>query len=175
VNEDGTAESKEAEGGAGVESPPRTVDQLLAIEAIKQVKAEYFYFMDTKQWDSWREVFTEDVRIEGGPPQQSRDDFVGFVSRHLEGAKTCHHGYMPIIEVTSETSARGTWSMSDDVVFPAGHPWAADHPRQRGYGHYHEEYRRDGGRWRISAMRLTRLALWCEPDHRVDLLGRASR
>ena len=156
-------------------SPPETLDDLLAVEAIKQLKAQYFLFMDLKQWDSWRELFTDDVRIEGGPTHESRDAFVDFVRRHLDGVQTCHHGYMPIIEVMTETTARGTWAMSDDLRFPSGHPWSADHARQRGYGHYHEEYRRVAGRWRISSMRLSRLSLWSEPDARVDMTPQGSR
>lgn len=31
------------------------------IEQIKQLKAKYFRFVDTKQWDAWGELFTEDV------------------------------------------------------------------------------------------------------------------
>jgi hypothetical protein len=27
----------------------------------------------------------------------------------------------------------------------------------RGYGHYHEAYRKEGGRWLISTLKLTRL------------------
>jgi hypothetical protein len=38
--------------------------------------------------------------------------------------------------------------MMDEVMLGAGF---------RGYGHYHEEYRKAGGRWRIRRLRLTRL------------------
>ena len=31
------------------------------LEAIRQLKARYFRFMDTKDWDAWRELFTDDV------------------------------------------------------------------------------------------------------------------
>jgi len=137
---------------------PKTLDDLLAIEAIKQLKARYFLFMDTKRWDEWRELFTDDVRVEGGPPHDSRDAFVDFVRRGLENVQ----GHTPIIEVTSESTARGTWAMSDDLLFPAGHPWAGTQPRRCGYGHYEEEYRRVDGDWKIASMRLTRLAEWDE-------------
>lgn len=35
-----------------------TVD---AVEQISQLKARYFRLMDQKQWEEWRDVFTEDV------------------------------------------------------------------------------------------------------------------
>ena len=143
---------------------PKTLEDLLAVEAIKQLKARYFLFMDTKRWDEWRDLFTDDVRVEGGPPHEGRDAFVDFVRTGLQDVQSAHQGHMPIIEVISETSARGIWAMSDDLLFPAGHPWAGKEPRRCGYGHYDEEYRREGGRWRISRMRLTYARLWTVPE-----------
>ena len=32
---------------------------LCEIEAIKQLKARYCRYLDTKQWDDWRQLFTE--------------------------------------------------------------------------------------------------------------------
>jgi hypothetical protein len=63
---------------------------------------------------------------------------------------------MPEIELLSPTEARGIWAMFDYVEFK---------PLRgiRGYGHYHEEYRKSGGKWHISMLKLTRL--------RVDPLG----
>jgi len=141
---------------------PKTLEDLLAVEAIKQLKARYFLFMDTKRWDEWRDLFTDDVRVEGGPPHEGRDAFVDFVRTGLQDVQSAHQGHMPIIEVISETSARGIWAMSDDLLFPAGHPWAGKEPRRCGYGHYDEEYRRVDGEWKIASMRLTRLVVWDE-------------
>ena len=143
---------------------PRTLEELLAIESIKQLKAQYFLLMDTKQWEAWRELFTDDVRILGGPDHEGRDAFVAFVRRYLEGARTAHHGHTPIIELTGGSTARGTWAMSDDVLFPPGHPWSGPNPRRRGYGHYEEEYLCVDGEWKIASMRLSRLFMWEEPQ-----------
>jgi hypothetical protein len=62
---------------------------------------------------------------------------------------------MPEIEVLGPERAQGIWAMFDYVDF-AGN---GDTPRTafHGYGHYEEEYRREGDVWRISSMRLTRL------------------
>jgi hypothetical protein len=56
---------------------------------------------------------------------------------------------MPEIELTSATRATGIWAMFDYVELPEF--------TLRGFGHYHEEYLKQGGRWRIQSMRLTRL------------------
>jgi hypothetical protein len=147
-----------------VTAAPTTLEELLAIESIKQLKARYFLLMDTKQWEAWRELFTDDVQVEGGPAHDNRDAFVDFVRRYLEGVRTAHHGHTPIIEVTGGSTARGTWAMSDDVLFPPGHPWAGRNPRRRGYGHYDEEYRCVDGEWKIASMRLSRIFMWAEPE-----------
>jgi SnoaL-like domain len=139
---------------------------LLDIEAIKQLKGKYFLFMDTKQWDAWGELFTEDVRVEGTKQATDADraTFVAGVSSSLADVQTAHHGHTPIIELTSETTARGVWAMFDDLRFPEGHAWSEGFARRVGYGHYEEEYRKDGETWRISFMRLARLWVWRHHD-----------
>ena len=124
------------------------------LEAIKQLKARYFRLMDTKRWDEWAECFTEDfVAVVDGPhPQlrfEGRDAMVSQNRVTLATAPTVHHGHMPELELTGPTSARGIWAMYDYVELPEF--------TLKGYGHYHEEYLKQGGRWRIKSLRLTRL------------------
>ena len=140
------------------------LQRLTEIESIKQLKARYFLYMDTKDWDAWRDLFTLDLRIEGTKQKTNptRDEFVDGVAASLDGVKTCHHGHMPIIELTGADTARGVWAMWDDLLFPDGHPWSEGHPRRLGYGHYEEEYRREDSVWRISFLRLARLWVWRE-------------
>ena len=57
---------------------------------------------------------------------------------------------MPEIELTSPTTATGTWAMEDWLRWPDGR-------ELHGAGHYHEEYEKVDGRWRITKMTLTRL------------------
>jgi hypothetical protein len=142
------------------------VCRLFDIEALKQLKAKYFLYLDTKQWDAWRELFTDDVKVEGTKqtPDATRDTFVAGVRNSLEGVQTCHQGHTPIIELTGESTARGVWAMFDDLRFPDGHPWSEGYPRRIGYGHYEEEYRKVDGEWKISFMRLARLFVWREQD-----------
>ena len=147
-------------------TPPRTLQDLLHSEAIKQLKADYFHLMDTKQWEAWKECFTEDFVVDGGAVRDGgRDAFVAYVRVHLQDVSSAHQGYLPVIEILSGTSARGRWSMHDDLRIPAGHPWSATQPtRREGYGHYDEEYRREGDTWRISWMQLSRLRVWSVSD-----------
>ena len=133
-------------------------EDLLAIEEIRQLKARYFFLMDQKRWDEWALVFCEDALIDstqdGAPLLESRQAFRDFLPPLLENVKTVHHGHMPIIEITSPTTATGTWSMEDMLFFPP------ESPRRKlwGKGWYFEKYRKDpDGRWRIREMKLRRI------------------
>lgn len=135
---------------------PRAAD----LEAIRQLKARYFRTLDTKQWDAWRALFTDDARFEGTRRQFSGpDEFCTTTANWLEHAVTVHHGHMPEIVFTGPDTARAIWAMHDLVEFtveqPAGGPYGGR--GFVGFGHYEEEYRRLGNTWKISFLRLTRL------------------
>jgi hypothetical protein len=129
------------------------------IEAIKQLKARYFRLMDTKQWDRWREQFTDDCRYDGTSRHYSGpDEFCAGTSQRLADATTVHQGHMPEIVLTGPDTARGIWAMFDWVEFPEARDTGHGVSRGfTGFGHYEEEYRRHDGVWRISFLRLTRL------------------
>lgn len=130
---------------------------LAEIEAIKQLKARYFRLLDTKQWDAWREVFSDDfaAEVEGGDVHPTihfanREEMVARNREILAEVVTVHHGHTPEITLTGPDSASGVWAMMDLLKLGAGF---------RGYGHYHEEYVKRAGRWQIRHLRLTRLAV----------------
>jgi hypothetical protein len=136
------------------------IQELLDREAIKECKARYFRCMDEKKWDEWALVFTEDAHMEVPEADMvvdGRDAIVASVSGVLEGVRTVHHGHMPEIEFIDVDSARAIWAMEDYVEFPP----LDDGTRVglTGYGHYHEEYRRDDGAWRIARLHLARLRI----------------
>lgn len=124
------------------------------IEAIRRLKARYFRTMDTKDWAGMRQVFTDDVVIDtaeaGGSVVRGADEFMAFLQEALAGTVTVHQGHMPEIELTSATTATGTWALNDIVIWPNG-------VRLDGYGHYHEIYEKGPDGWRIASSRLTRL------------------
>jgi len=130
------------------------MEELMEIERIKQLKARYFRTMDSKDWKGMRQVFADDVVMDttesGGNLIEGADEFMDFLEPTLRDAITVHHGHMPEIEVTSETTARGVWALQDTILWPNG-------TRMVGYGHYHETYEKVGGQWKIKSSTLTRL------------------
>jgi hypothetical protein len=137
------------------------LERLTDLHAIQQLKSRYFRYLDTKAWDQWRQLFTDDVDFyveDSVRPGQatstvsSADELVARVSKALATAVTVHHGHTPDIEFTAPDQATGIWAMYD---------WVDDAEKGyavQGWGHYHERYRRrDDGAWQISELRLTRL------------------
>jgi hypothetical protein len=147
------------------------------IEAIKQLKARYFRFVDTKQWDRWGELFTEDavldVPVNRAEPLVGRRAITDRVRRNLNAMVTIHHGHMPEIEILGSDRARGIWPMYDRLLtttsqFTADRAAPGFGPRYEGFGHYVEEYAKaESGSWRIARCTLRRLHLETE-QHRRD-------
>ena len=127
---------------------------LLEIESIKQLKARYCRYLDTKDWACWRSIFTDSFRSDtaaaGGKVIVGADAFVAFTRRSLGDRATVHQVHAPEIELTSATTARGVWALEDVVRLAPG-------VNLRGYGHYDETYEKIDGRWFITSSTLTRL------------------
>jgi ketosteroid isomerase-like protein len=153
-------------------------ERLLSIEAIKQLKARYFRFVDTKDWAGIGTLFAEDAEFtrsgaqsvrdpwSGGlhPPLLStpdvrtgREEIVKMIRAAVEHVRTVHHGYTPEIDILGENRATGIWAMMDEI-----------RDRQyklvlRGWGHYHETYERGADGWLIKTARIARLQLQLGP------------
>ena len=135
--------------------------ELSETEKIKQLKARYFYFMDHKDWNGWRdEVFAPECELlfaEVRPePYIGVDELLEMLIPFLDGVTTIHHGHMPIIELTSTTTANGLWAMEDILFLPPGKIDGIE-GRVHGYGHYHETYVKNVNGWRIKTLELKRL------------------
>jgi hypothetical protein len=138
------------------------LEQLLAIEAIKHLKARYFHCMDLKDWEGLRDVFSSDAifdvrgaleppqadAVYSDPPISGVDNIVDYIQQGLTPLVSVHYGHMPQIEILDEDRAQGLWALEDWLYSPAG--------TFHGQGHYHETYVKDQGRWCIQHLRLTR-------------------
>lgn len=133
------------------------VRQLLDVEAIKQLKARYFRYVDTKQWTELAALFTASPHIDFGDVVfTDATEFATSTGSLIGQTPTVHHGHMPEVELTGPDTATGVWAMEDLVTVPSGPHTPYGH---HGYGHYHETYQRVDGRWRIARLKLTRLRL----------------
>jgi 3-phenylpropionate/cinnamic acid dioxygenase small subunit len=141
------------------------LEQLLAREAIRETKARYCRFLDTKQWEQWGAQFTTDIEMdvsedvpEGSdvdPIVRGRQVVVDQVRMLVGAARTVHQIHAAEIQFSSATEATMISAMEDWVAFPDG--IAAPFKSMHGYGHYHETYRFQDGAWRIAKVKLTRL------------------
>jgi len=141
------------------------IETLVAIEEIRQLKARYFRFMDTKDWVGLASVFTEDClfdvqgSLEENPdrreaiPILGREATIALISSGLAPITSAHFGHMPEITVSSPSRASGIWSFVDILRMPPGEPVTLF----RGYGHYHETYTRADGQWHIATLRISRI------------------
>ncbi|MGQ0824521.1 MAG: nuclear transport factor 2 family protein [Actinomycetota bacterium] len=120
------------------------VRRLEIMEAVRVVKARYFRHMDRKEWDDFRELFTDDFEadvtddmVAAGLSRDSgirigADRFVRGVVRALEGVRTVHHGHMPEIEVLDDEHASAVWAMEDRLDYPDGRVVTGGRPLLRG-------------------------------------------
>jgi len=151
------------------------LERLWAIEEIKQLKARYFRYLDTKKFQDLRQVFSADAvfdvsdamrdPVTGTPPgaieiprMSGLENIVAGIAEVLGSAQSVHHGHMAEIDVTSLGTATGIWSMEDIVL--------TDEFQLRGYGHYHETYEKTAEGWRIKTLKLTRLRATVEQANR---------
>lgn len=146
------------------------VDRLLAMAELQVLKARYFRCLDSKDWDGFEALFTDDAVFDmrdGRGTNLDPDAIVQgarairrFVSEAVAALVTVHQGHMPEIELLDENQASGVWAMHD-VLWPADAKGAA-FLRFEGFGHYHERYRRTPQGWRIAALKLTRCHVQAE-------------
>jgi hypothetical protein len=136
--------------------------RLIAIAEMKTLKAKYFLGVDMQDWDLIRsEVFIPDVSFTlpefREKPYRGADKVLGMFGEGLNGMHSVHHGHMPIIEVTSETTAKGIWAMEDRIYWGAPSDTKKGALYLHGFGHYHETYVKSDAGWRIETVKLTRL------------------
>jgi uncharacterized protein (TIGR02246 family) len=132
------------------------------IEAIKQLKARYMRTVDTKDWEGFRNVFTDDavfdMRDSGAECVTGADAIVAYNQVGLaDDMISIHQGHMPEIQITSPTTATGIWSSEHMHRWPDG-------SELHGYGFYYETYVKLDGEWRIKTTRMDSLrADWTPP------------
>ena len=126
------------------------MDAAVELEAIRRLKYAYFRRLDLKQFDELGQLLTVDATAayeDGRTRLDGRDVIVAWLAEVLgdPGIATEHHGHHPEIELTSESTAEGTWYLQDRVIVPAADLEIG------GTAFYEDRYTRCAdGRWRIA-------------------------
>ena len=148
------------------------IEKLLAIEEIKALKAANLRAMDEKRWDDYQSMFAPEHVSDtyNGAPAIGPKANVDRLKAVLEGVVSVHHGHMPEITLTSDTTAEGIWSMEDMLYWEQeGSPhWL------HGFGHYHEKYRKTENGWKFCYRTLTRLRVNTSEGANLGDLNRRS-
>jgi len=128
----------------------KRVKRLEAEKAIRELKHEYCYRLDDRDWDGVVELFTPDASLDYGGlgSYEGRDGVRAFaeefVAENLEAtAHTVHNG---IVDVDGD-EATGRWYVTSFITLADGRSGLR-------MGEYDERYRRDGDGWRIASLRL---------------------
>ena len=124
------------------------MQELLDLEAIKQLKYKYFRCLDSKLWDEIAETLTDDATAaydNGKYAYEGKAAIVEFLSSSLGDPDiiSLHMGHHPEIELTGESTAEATWYFEDRLIF------AKANYRLRGAGFYRDQYVKVDGGWKI--------------------------
>lgn len=97
-----------------------TLEHLLDLEAIRNLKYAYFRCIDTKDWAGVRDCFVP-AATASYPSRQcaDRDAILAFLTESMvPDLVTMHHGHHPEISLDGDR-ATGTWYLHDQVFAPA--------------------------------------------------------
>ncbi|VEG57614.1 rieske [2Fe-2S] domain-containing protein [Mycolicibacterium aurum] len=134
------------------------VRELMDREQLKELRAKYFRCLDLRDHEGFRSVFTEDAVLEVPEVDlilRGHEEIADKVLASLTGAVSAHHGHTHELAITGPDTATGIWAMQDIVEWP---PTASgERIGITGVGHYHDEYLKQDGQWRIAKVRLVRI------------------
>jgi hypothetical protein len=130
--------------------------ELTALHNIRQLKARYAFFLDTKDWDEFRRLFTDDMvgKFGEGPEIVGGKRFAELAAEAAGAATTVHQFHEPVLRLTSARTATASWPMLAYLHYPDG-----SQPTTQNYGHYHERYRLTDDGWRIASLHTTFLRI----------------
>ena len=131
---------------------PVTLEEMVTLEEIRQLKYRYLRCVDRKLWDELADVFTADASVDYGTRVYGQplkitgaDEIIAFFRAKLgPEVITVHSAGQPEIAVDGDT-ATGTWRFEDLVI-------ATEHRIVvTGAAFYEDRYQRGAdGRWRIA-------------------------
>jgi hypothetical protein len=115
--------------------------KLMAIEEIKKLKGRYVRALDAGRWDEFANCLAADFAVweTGLTEELSGRDVVVAQARHSfeTHGRWKHHAILPDIEIMSDTTAKGVWTVASFD------------------GIYEDEYVKIDGQWKVRRARVT--------------------
>ncbi|MBD2859215.1 nuclear transport factor 2 family protein [Spongiibacter sp. KMU-158] len=123
-----------------------TLEHLVEMEAIKQLKYRYLRAVDCHDWELLASTLTEDcdARYDGGKYTfGNRAELIAGLKGHMDSPQvlTMHNCHHPEISITDDKSATGKWYLQD-LVFNKEQNWMLF-----GTAIYQDQYRKENGQW----------------------------
>ena len=133
-----------------------TLEDLLEIESIKQLRIKYSHFFDGKRIDELADLFTEDAVCEFGQDyggdwagkEVIKTNFQAYADGEGPPFGVLHAVTNPLIELTSNSFAHGRWYLHDLLTREG----AEKTPIL--YGIYDDVYKKVFGKWLIYRTRI---------------------
>jgi hypothetical protein len=143
------------------------LQQLSDFEDIRTLKHRYFRAIDTADISLLAGLFTDDIVVDyrGGNYRAQftgRENMLEFLANAFHsGALAMHHGHMPEIRLTGDTSAEGIWYLEDILIN------LETRTHTFGSAIYRDIYRKVGDSWQIARTeydRVFEVALPLDPN-----------
>lgn len=125
-----------------------TLQDLVEIEAIKQLKYAYMRCVDKKLWDEMTTLFVPEATCSysaGHYTYEGRDAIVAWLRKGMDkpGFHSTHSVHHPEIRLTGPTEATGVWKL-EDYVLDTDYDIVIS-----GAAFYEDRYVKRDGRWLI--------------------------
>jgi hypothetical protein len=141
----------------GIDELRRDIQQLMDIEAIKQLKHAYFRCLDTANFEELETLFHPDgsVHFKGGAYEwklKGRDEYLANLRSSFTRESVGHHnGHHPEIQILSDVEATGIWYLADNM-------WVLNFDFfTSGTALYWDRYVKRDGRWMIADTKYERI------------------
>jgi hypothetical protein len=126
------------------------LDRLEARDRIAELRYEYAYRIDDRDWRGWTDLFTEDATCdyEGWGTIEGREDLLTFAEEVVADAFlfTAHVMHHPVISVHEDgETAAGRW-------YVEVHDARTDGTARWRIGRYDDQYRRVDGDWKFASV-----------------------
>jgi hypothetical protein len=138
--------------------PEKKLQDIEAFKArieICTLKARHLRMLDTKEWGQYADLLIEDFVLDvsqstNTPVIRGRDAALTRIQASVGGVITVHQAHPPGFDYKGD-EAHVVWAIQNRVAR------GPDQPSYNSYGHHHDRWVSQNGKWKLAAQRLTHL------------------